>query len=122
MSKHDRIARVTAALPAPRRDDKRHQERRAQPRQLALLRVALLRANGVRDLCVVKNISPSGLSARIYYKITGGGDVADAIPSPNLPPASAVLARGWEKARRFPSAINIKSFFAHAQSLRDGRR
>src|SRR5258708_34037728 len=122
MSKHDRIARVTAALPAPRRDDKRHQERRAQPRQLALLRVALLRANGVRDLCVVKNISPSGLSARIYRKLTGGEHVEVEFRSAELLTGSVVWTQGWEAGIVFPEPINVDSVLASRWICETGKR
>jgi hypothetical protein len=44
-------------------------------RQLALLRVALLHSGGVSDICVVRNVSPNGLSARVYRKLSPGDDV-----------------------------------------------
>src|SRR3954454_13651831 len=47
-------------------------ERRRQVRQLALLRVALLHSGGVSDICVVRNVSPNGLSARVYRKLSLG--------------------------------------------------
>src|SRR4051795_9161035 len=50
-------------------------ERRRQVRQLALLRVALLHSGGVSDICVVRNVSPNGLSARVYRKFSPGDDV-----------------------------------------------
>ena len=50
-------------------------ERRRHERQLALLRVALLHAGGSSDICVVKNISPTGLSARAYRPHATGEQV-----------------------------------------------
>ena len=48
---------------------KRKLERRTHTRHTALLRVSVLHAGGIRDLCLVKNISPNGLSARAYRKL-----------------------------------------------------
>jgi hypothetical protein len=50
-------------------------DRRGQVRQVALLRIALLHAAGARDICIVRNVSPNGLSARVYRKLVPGDQV-----------------------------------------------
>jgi hypothetical protein len=56
-------------------EDKAGTERRGQERHTTLLRVALLHAGGVQDICVVKNISSTGLSARVYTNLANGESV-----------------------------------------------
>jgi hypothetical protein len=67
--------------------------RRRQVRQLALLRVALLHSGGVSDICVVRNVSPNGLSARLYRKLSPGDDVEIEFRSGELLAGSVV----WEE-------------------------
>ena len=68
-------------------------ERRRQVRQLALLRVALLHSGGVSDICVVRNVSPNGLSARVYRKFRAGDAVEIEFRSGELLGGSVV----WEE-------------------------
>ena len=66
----------TLGLSAPPRSTRgARPERRAEKRHVALLRVALLHAGGTKELCVVKNLSASGLSARLYRDLPEGAQV-----------------------------------------------
>ena len=71
------MAKALALQAAPAEDESYALEpdRRKEGRHVALLRVGVLHARGERNLCVVKNISVSGLSARAYQKVTIGDEV-----------------------------------------------
>jgi hypothetical protein len=55
------------AAPTPVSD---RSERRSATHQVALLRVALLHAGGVSDICVLKNVSPNGLIVVLFAATT----------------------------------------------------
>lgn len=50
-------------------------ERRGHARHITILRVALLHTADVKELCVVRNISAGGLSARVYRSFSIGETV-----------------------------------------------
>lgn len=65
-------------------------DRRGEKRHVALLRVALLHVGDCKELCVVKNISASGLPARIYRKLASGDQVQLEFKSGELLSGSVV--------------------------------
>lgn len=87
-------------------------ERRLQQRQVALLRVALLHVGGSKELCVVRNISSSGLSARIYRKLVGGEHVQIEFRSGELLSGAVVWERDWEVGIVFPALIDVEAVLA----------
>ena len=96
-------------------------ERRRQQRQVALLRVALLHAGGSKELCVVRNISSSGLSARVYRKLAGGEHVQIEFRSGELLSGAVVWERDWEVGIVFPALIDVEAVLASRWVTESGR-
>jgi hypothetical protein len=97
-------------------------ERRRQIRQVALLRVALLHADGVSDICVVKNISPNGLSARVYRKLTIGETVEIEFRSGELLAGSVVWEQECEVGIVFPQPIDVTAVLASRWVIETNKR
>jgi hypothetical protein len=116
--------RVTASddIPKAPQDRRAHLERRRQARHVALLRVAVLHAGAARDLCVVKNISASGLLARAYRKLAAGEQVEIEFKSGERLSGSVVWERDWEVGIAFPKPIDVKSVLASRWVTEPGRR
>lgn len=110
---HDRAA---PKFVSPRPD------RRRQIRQVALLRVALLHADGASDICVVKNISPNGLSARVYRKLAAGEPVEIEFRSGELLAGSVVWEDGCDVGVVFPKPIDVTAVLANRWSSEKGKR
>ena len=97
-------------------------ERRRQVRQLALLRVALLHSEGVSDICVVRNVSPNGLSARVYRKLSPGDDVDIEFRSGELLAGSVVWEDGYDVGIVFPRPIDVTQVLASRWSTQTEKR
>lgn len=97
-------------------------ERRRQIRQLALLRVAVFRAGGVSDICVVRNISPKGLSARVYRKLTAGNQVQIEFRSGELLSGSVVWEQHFDIGIVFPQPIDVAQVLANRPSTQPKKR
>jgi hypothetical protein len=89
-------------------------DRRKQIRQVALLRVALLHAGGESDICVVKNVSPNGLSARVYRRLVPGEEVQIEFRSGDPLSGSVVWERECEVGIVFPELIDVAAVLASA--------
>jgi hypothetical protein len=87
-------------------------DRRGQIRQVALLRVALLHAGGASDICVVKNVSPNGLSARVYRKLAPGEQVELEFRSGELLAGSVIWEREGDVGIVFPERIDVTAVLA----------
>lgn len=97
-------------------------ERRRQVRQLALLRVALLHAGGVSDICVVRNISQKGLSARVYRKLTAGDQVQVEFRSGELVSGSVVWEKQFDIGIVFPQPIDVARVLANQPCTQPKKR
>lgn len=97
-------------------------ERRGQIRQVALLRVALLHAAGASDICVVKNLSPNGLSARVYRKLAAGEEVEVEFRSGELVAGSVVWADECEVGVVFPKGIDVNAVLASGSVVEASKR
>jgi PilZ domain len=97
-------------------------ERRRQIRQLALLRVALLHAGGASDICVVRNVSPNGLSARVYRKFRAGEQVEIEFRSGELLAGSVVWEEEYDIGVVFPQPIDVSQVLASRWSTRAEKR
>jgi hypothetical protein len=97
-------------------------ERRRQVRQLALLRVALLHAGGVSDICVVRNVSPNGLSARVYRKLSAGDQVEVEFRSGELLAGSVVWEAEYDVGIVFPQPIDVAQVLASRWSPKSTKR
>src|SRR3954452_14525071 len=87
-------------------------ERRRQLRQLALLRVALLHSGGASDICVVRNVSPNGLSARVFRKLSAGDDVEIEFRSGELLAGSVVWGEEFDIGVVFARPIDVAQVLA----------
>lgn len=97
-------------------------ERRRQIRQLALLRVALLHAAGASDICVVRNVSPNGLSARVYRKLSAGDQVEIEFRSGELLAGSVVWEEEYDVGIVFPQPIDVSQVLASRWSAEATKR
>jgi PilZ domain len=117
-----RVATAASALLADRGRGNAQVERRAHKRQVAMLRVALFHANGAKDICIVKNISATGLSACLYRKLACGDDVQVEFRSGELLSGSIVWERDWEVGISFPNPIHVPSVLASRWITETGRQ
>jgi len=90
----------------------RSPERRRHERQLVLLRVALLHAGDASDICVVRNVSPNGLSARVYRRLTVGEQVEIEFRSGELLTGTVVWERECDVGLVFPEPIDVAAVLA----------
>lgn len=97
-------------------------ERRRQIRQLALLRVALLHAGGVSDICVVRNLSSNGLSARVYRKLSAGDQVDVELRSGERLTGSVIWERQCDVGIAFAQPIDVAQVLASRWSPQLSRR
>src|SRR3954467_12923468 len=97
-------------------------ERRRQVRQLALLRVALLHSGGVSDICVVRNVSPNGLSARVYRKISPGEGVEIEFRSGELLAGAVVWEDEYDVGIVFSQPIDVAQVLASRWSAQPEKR
>jgi PilZ domain-containing protein len=114
ISDEARVARVE--------EPKDRVERRGEKRHIALLRVALLHAGGTRDLCVVKNVSATGLAARVYRELASGEHVRIEFRSGELLSGSVVWQRDWNFGIVFPEPIEIESVLSSRWVTESGKR
>lgn len=97
-------------------------DRRSEGRHVALLRVGVLHARGDRNLCVVKNISASGLSARAYQTVAVGDEVHIEFKSGGLLSGRVVWVRDWNLGIRFPDPIDVEAVLSSRWVLEAHRR
>ena len=97
-------------------------DRRAHPRHTALLRVALLHTKGANDLCVVKNISPTGLSARVYRDLAIEQRVEIEFRSGERLEGSVVWQCDRDVGILFPTPIDVDAVLASRWVTENGRR
>lgn len=97
-------------------------ERRRQIRQLALLRVALLHSGGSSDICVVKNVSPSGLAARVYRKLRPGAAVEIEFRSGEPLAGSVVWEDDHDVGIVFGEPIDVSAVLASRWPANAGKR
>jgi hypothetical protein len=103
-------------------DPDRPPERRRHVRQLALLRVALLHAGGASDICVVKNVSSSGLSARIYRKLPPGEQVEIEFRSGERLAGSVVWEHECDIGIIFPKPIDVAAVLSSSRASQATKR
>jgi hypothetical protein len=121
MLKQDRLL-DDEGIPKPIQPFRARLERRTHTRQTALLRVAVLHAGGARDLCVVKNIAPNGLSARAYRKLASAEQVQIEFKSGELLSGSVVWERDWDVGIIFPKPIDVEAVLASRWVTETARR
>jgi hypothetical protein len=97
-------------------------DRRGQVRQVALLRIALLHAAGASDICIVRNVSPNGLSARVYRKLAPGDQVEVEFRSGELLAGAIVWERHFDVGIVFPERIDVTAVLASGSLSEPNRR
>ena len=97
-------------------------ERRSEKRHVALLRVAVLHVAGERDLCVVRNISTHGLSARLYRDLAKSAKVEVEFRSGERLKGSVVWKKNQEVGIRFPTPVDVETVLASRWLVERGRR
>jgi hypothetical protein len=119
----DNIRTRTANFPNTRSEAPGGQlERRSEKRHVALLRVAVLHVAGERDLCVVRNISTHGLSARLYRDLARRTEVEVEFRSGERLKGAVVWKKNQEVGIRFPNPVNVETVLASRWLVESGRR
>ncbi|MBV8687945.1 MAG: PilZ domain-containing protein [Alphaproteobacteria bacterium] len=97
-------------------------ERRAGPRQVALLRMGLLHFGGVKEPCVVKNLSAGGLSARVYGSVRPDAPVEVELRPGERLAGKVVWSRGLEVGIGFAAPVDLHALVASRWVEESGRR
>jgi hypothetical protein len=84
--------------------------------------VALLYSEGVSDTCVVPNVSPNGLPARVYRKLRAGDQVEIEFRSGELLAGSVVWEEEYDIGVVFPRPIDIAQLLASRWSTQTEKR
>jgi hypothetical protein len=99
-------------LPDPSLDDSAPgRDRRQDPRQATVHVVAKLRTVAGEALCLIRNISPGGLTAHVYTTLDIGGAVTFEFPSGAVIPASIVWQRDSVAGAQFAARVDIATVF-----------
>lgn len=97
-------------------------DRRKRERYITILRVALIHAADAKELCVVRNISAGGLSARVYRRFEVGETVEVEFRSEERLAGIVKWVRGFEVGISFPEAIDVEAVLVSRWASEDGRR
>jgi hypothetical protein len=97
-------------------------ERRGAPRQLTLLRVALLHAGGTSDLCIIRNLSGGGVSASVYRALDKGESVQIEFRSDERLSGEVIWTRGQEVGIAFPANIDVEAVLASRWVNENGKQ
>jgi hypothetical protein len=106
---------LSPAIPAP-------PERRRQQRHLTILRVGALIVDGVRELCLVRNISAGGVMAHVYRHLDIGTRVQVEIKNDDPISGRVVWAEDTNVGIAFDQKIDVPDLLATSKLLGDGRR
>lgn len=96
-------------------------DRRKEGRHVALLRVGVLHVRGNKDLCVVKNISAHGLSARAYRQVAVGDEVHIEFKSGEILTGKIAWTHDWNFGIAFPDPIDFEAVLA-SRWVTEGQR
>jgi len=96
---------------SPPGDSAPDQDRRQDPRQATAYLVAKLRTISGESLCLVRNISPGGLTAHVYSSLDIGGAATFEFTSGAVIRASIVWQRDNVAGAQFADRIDIATVF-----------
>jgi hypothetical protein len=108
------ISLSTAAPPPP--------DRRRQQRHLTILRVGALTVDGIRELCLVRNISAGGVMAHVYRSLPVGTRVEVEIKNDDPLPGRVVWEADANVGIAFDEKIDVPDLLATSKLLGDGRQ
>ena len=97
-------------------------DRRREVREIALMRVALVRSGDEHDICVIRNISQFGLSARVYRSVSKGETIAFEMRSGQLLTGFVVWNRNNEVGVEFHCPIDIQDALSYRPNTVSTRR
>lgn len=97
-------------------------DRRNHDRYLTILRVALLHTGAAKELCVVRNISAGGLSARVYRSFEVDDAVEVEFRSEERLRGTVKWVRGFEIGISFLEAVDVEAVLASRWASEDGRQ
>lgn len=97
-------------------------ERRGHERHLTILRVAMLHVGDTKELCVVRNISAGGLSARVYRTFEVGETVQVEFRNDERLPGTVKWVREFEIGVGFDEEISVEAVLTSRWATEDGRR
>jgi hypothetical protein len=83
--------------------------RRSHPRYAMVLREAVLTAGAERVPCIVRNISSSGLMARVYRRVELGETVKFELAGGRHLEGAVLWSRDWEVGVAFPDPIDVEA-------------
>jgi len=86
-------------------------DRRQDPRQATVHLVAKMRTLGGEVLCLIRNISPGGLTAHVYSTLDIGSAVTFEFASGAVIPASIAWQRDSVAGAQFAARIDIATVF-----------
>ena len=98
------------------------EERRARTRHITVLRVALLHARDTKELCVVRNLSAGGLSARVYRSFAVGETLQVEFRSDERIEGSVKWVRDFEVGVAFSQEIDVEAVLTNPWATDGGRR
>lgn len=106
---------LSAAHPPP-------PERRIGQRHLTILRVAALVIDGVRELCLIRNISAGGVMAHVYRQIDVGTRVEIELNTDRSMPGKVAWESDSNIGIAFDEKIDVTELLAQSRVMGDGRR
>jgi hypothetical protein len=120
MLTHQRIEEtglsMSAHVPAPRA------ERRSQERQLTILRVGVIVIDGVRELCLIRNISAGGLMAHVYRPVEIDQKVTVELKSNQQIDGRIVWVQSGNAGIAFNTPIDVAELLANPPVMPNGWR
>lgn len=97
-------------------------DRRRQERQLTILRVGLIEADGQRELCLIRNVSAGGLMAHVYSPVTEGQAVVVELKSNQRIAGRVVWVRHGNAGIAFDAPVEVAELLATPAQLPNGWR
>lgn len=90
------------------------QDNRAAPRHTLLIRAARLVAPNGEFVCVIRDISETGISVRLFHALPAGGPFEVQMPGGNAYEVETVWARSNEAGFKFSAPVDIAAIIDEA--------
>ena len=87
--------------------DEQAQDRRAQPRAMAIFRPALIETDDFAGFCLIRNLSDSGLMAKVYAQFTEGEPVRISFNSDIITDGVIVWSKDGQIGIKFDTGIDV---------------
>lgn len=83
------------------------EDRRKDERTTAIFRPAIIKHNPFRSLCLVRNISPTGMMAKVYSPITVGTSIIVEFDSNQSATGTVAWSKNEQIGVRFDDRVNV---------------